>query len=139
MLPRSRMSVSWWTNCVPSCSDKGFQFYAPPGKEERPNFPAFFRRACGSLVVPEKSLAEVSPELKYARLGYDSGSGRVAVKLVADQGSGDQRFSREKIVGDDVYLVIPASDFVEHFNINPRIRAYDIKCHGGDILLTPRQ
>ena len=131
--------VKHMTTDMPSRSDKGFQFYVPPDKEERPNLPAFFRRVCGTLVIPVKSLEDVDLERKYTRLGYDSSNGRIVVRLVDEQGPGDQQVSKETINRDGLYLVIPAREFVEAFNINSRVKAYDITCYAGDIFLTPRQ
>lgn len=118
--------------------EQAFQFFRP-NMHGRPQFPAFFRRTNGSLVLPVDSLGHYDESLKYARLGFHAPSGRILVKLVSKPTDGDLKMTREKKGRDGDFLIIPSSDFVSHFQISFHAKAYDITCNQDLFVLTPRQ
>lgn len=115
--------------------DEEFQFYKPE-RETRPPMPAYFRRANGALVLPVACLADTGGVPGFAVLGYESATGRIVLKFVADKEDGAR-----KVVRDHESLVIAASDFVAHFDIKFHGTAFDVSRHRkqGCLILTPRQ
>ena len=115
--------------------EKQFQVFKPV-KESRPKLPAFFRRSNGALVLPLKCLDEEDTTYKHALLGFDPPSGRILVRLVSEPEEGSR-----KIHKDSEQMVIPASDFVAHFEIKFHGSAFDISKHAktGCLILTPKQ
>lgn len=107
-----------------------------PEKESRPKVPAFFRRANGALVLPQSCLEDPTDVPEFAILGYEDKTGRIMVKLVAEKEEGFRRVTK-----DTDSLVIPASDFVSHFNIKFHGTPYDItrNKHSHVLVLTPKQ
>lgn len=110
-----------------------FEFFAPNDGTRRKS-PAYFRRMSRSLVLPLESLGDVEPSLQYAQLGYNQATGRIVVKLIADQCEGSRKIGREK-----EFLTIPASDFVTHYAIKFDGGAYEILNQTGYYVLTPKQ
>ena len=112
-----------------------FQVFKPI-KESRPKLPAFFRRSNGALVLPLKCLDEDDLDYKHALLGFDPPIGRILVRLVYEPEEGSR-----KIHKDSEQMVIPASDFVAHFEIKFHGSAFDISKHAktGCLILTPKQ
>ncbi len=116
-------------------AEKEFQVFHPE-KEAGPKVPAFIRRANGALVLPLSCLEDPSEVPEFAILGYEAKSGRIMVKLVVEKEDGFRRVTKD---GDS--LVIPASDFVSHFNIKFHGTPYDISRnkHSSVLVLTPKQ
>ena len=107
-----------------------------PAVETRPQIPAFFRRSNGALVMPLACVDDPANVPSFAVLGYDAPTGRILVKLTSEKEDGFRKISR-----DADLMVIPASDFVAHFDIKFHGSAFEVvkhKRHGCFILL-PKQ
>lgn len=107
-----------------------------PAVETRPQIPAFFRRSNGALVLPLACVDDPSNVPDFALLGYDAPSGRILVKLTSEKEDGFRKISR-----DADLLVIPASDFVAHFDIKFHGSAFEVVKHKrhGCFILNPKQ
>lgn len=116
--------------------EEEFTFYVPE-KRSRPNFPAFFRRANGALVLPISCLDDPNTLPDFAVLGYEPANGKIAVKFVADKTEEGAR----KVQRDNDNMVIAASDFVARFDIKLHVSAFDITRHRklNCLVLTPKQ
>ena len=107
-----------------------------PAAETRPQIPAFFRRSNGALVMPLACVDDPVNVPEFAVLGYDAPSGRILVKLTSEKEEGFRKISR-----DADLLVIPASDFVAHFDIKFHGSAFEVTRHKrhGCFILVPKQ
>ena len=115
-----------------------FEFFQPgAAAPRRRNRPAYIRRSTGSLVIPIDSLEENAKQWTHARLGYDTASGRIAVQMLMQPGSGVLKIKHARL-HDGQYLVVDANDFVEHFKVNFEGRAYTISGEGDQYVLAPR-
>jgi CBS domain-containing protein len=107
-----------------------------PAVEARPQIPAFFRRSNGALVLPLTVVDDPANVPEFAVLGYDAPSGRILVKLTSEKEEGCRKISR-----DTDLLVVPASDFVAHFDIKFHGSAFEVTKHKrhGCFILLPKQ
>ena len=117
--------------------DRSFEHFRPGGAPQR-HLPAYFRRSNGSLVLPVNALGDQSDEWKFAKLGYDAANGRILLRLSTEQSAGGLKLRRTSLHGDGEYLVIDTNDFVSHFNIDFKGRAYNIIGKDGAFVLMPR-
>ena len=107
-----------------------------PAVETRPQIPAFFRRSNGALVLPLACVDDPANVPDFAVLGYDAPTGRILVKLTSEKEDGCRKISR-----DADLLVVPASDFVAHFDIKFHGSAFEVTKHKrhGCFILIPKQ
>jgi CBS domain-containing protein len=107
-----------------------------PAVETRPQIPAFFRRSNGALVLPLTCVDDPASVPEFAVLGYDVPTGRILVKLTSEKEDGCRKISR-----DADQIVIPASDFVAHFDIKFHGSAFEVTRHKrhGCFILIPKQ
>jgi acetoin utilization protein AcuB len=115
--------------------EEEFRLFAP-AVEARPQIPAFFRRSNGALVLPATCVDDPSSLPEFAVLGYDVPSGRILVKFTSEKEEGFRKVSR-----DAEQIVIPASDFVAHFDIKFHGSAFEVIRHKrhGCFILAPKQ
>lgn len=115
--------------------EEEFRFFMP-AVETRPQIPAFFRRSNGALVLPLACVDDPANVPEFAVLGYDAPSGRILVKLTSEKEDGWRKVSR-----DTDLIVIPASDFVAHFDIKFHGSAFEVSKHKrhGCFILSPKQ
>jgi len=123
------------TGSMDSDLDHEFTFFKPE-KQSRPQKPAFFRRANGALVLPQSCLEDPSSPPGFAVLGYEPSTGRIIVKFTTTPESGAR-----KVIKENESLVMPASDFVAHFDIKFHGAAFEITMprQSGMLILTPKQ
>lgn len=115
--------------------EEEFRLFAP-AVEARPQIPAFFRRSNGALVLPLTCVDDPANLPEFAVLGYDVPSGRILVKLTSEKEEGCRKVAR-----DADQIVIPASDFVAHFDIKFHGSAFEVTRHKrhGCFILVPKQ
>lgn len=115
--------------------EEEFRLFAP-AVETRPQIPAFFRRSNGALVLPLTCVDDPANLPEFAVLGYDVPTGRILVKLTSEKEDGCRKVAR-----DADQIVIPASDFVAHFDIKFHGSAFEVTRHKrhGCFILAPKQ
>ncbi len=116
--------------------DEDFTFFSP-GQTKSRSSPAFIRRGTLDLIVPLAYTEETARLPGSVVLGYDEDTKRILVKFVhADERiEGAIRIKRSKD-----RLVIPARDFLKHFQLDERSPPFTISklTNGQYLILTPK-
>lgn len=117
--------------------ENGFQLYTP-ASVARVKLPAYIRKLTGDLVIPMKCMDNREAVQPLGVLGYDSKSGRILIKFIAE-GSEAEGAMRTRV--EDDCLVISASGFVTHFELIGKTSAFDVSVHKDNkyVVLSPRQ
>ncbi len=98
---------------------------------------AYIRRTNGELVIPLASLEDRDVPRNFVALGYALGSGRILIKFVEN---GTSTRGAIKVQSNKDQLVIPAADFVAHFQLMDKPNAYDVSemNNGRYVVLVPK-